>query len=164
MNRRNRILIAGGILVSIILVIVVTAIFTPGSTHPAFAAAVNFMNAAGKGDDAAALPYLTPELQAYVAENCPTGSVSACIDGYTPPEWGALVSAVFRRAAPNSDSWNVEVIATYAADTGASGVCAFFRVEPDASGAWFVAEWAGFVHCSEARDMATNPDTPNRVP
>jgi hypothetical protein len=164
MSRRSLILIAGVILVSVLFVIVITAAFTPGDTHPAFAAAVSFMNAAGKGDDAAAMPYLSPELQAYVGANCPAGSVSACVDAYTPPEWGALISAVFRRAAPVGRAWNVELIANYERDTGASGVCSFYRIEQDAGGAWLITEWAGFIHCSDARDMATNPDTPNRAP
>ncbi len=125
------------------------------------------MDAAGKGDDATAETYLAPELVAYVAANCPNGSVSACIDGYTPEEWGDVIKAVFRRATPDGNTaWDVDLIATYQFGTGFSGVCIYHRVEQDASGAWKIVQWAGFLHCGEdaSRSMATNPDTPNRAP
>ena len=94
------------------------------------------------------------------------GSVSACVHSYTPPEWGKLVDAAFRRAAPDGQAWNVEIISNYASGTGASGVCIYTRVEPNGAGDWQVTRWAGFVHCSDptARNMDTNPDTPNCAP
>jgi hypothetical protein len=124
------------------------------------------MNAAGKGDDATAFPLLSEEMQAYVQANCPNGSVSACIQGYAPAEWGAFASAVFRRAAPDGADWNVDLIATYERDTGASGVCSYYRMEQDDAGQWRVYGWAGFLWCGDgrSRNMATNPDTPNRAP
>lgn len=164
---RNRSLwIAGIVVASVILVIVITLALTPSNTHPAFAAATAFMNAAGSGDDATAESYLSPELLAYVAANCPNGSVSACIASYTPSEWGKLIKAVFRRATPDGQNWNVDLIATYEFGTGFSGVCIYHRMEQDDSGAWQVAGWAGFIHCGDpaSREMATNPDTPNRAP
>lgn len=163
-NRLLWILLAIGLAVGI--VVVVTAALIPQETNPAFAAAVAFMNAAGKGDDETATPYLSDELQAYVAANCPNGSVSACVDAYTPPEWGDLISAVYRRATPDGDAWNVDLISTYERDRGASGVCIFHRMETDDSGNWRVTEWAGFLWCGDpaSRNMATNPDTPNRAP
>jgi len=166
MSRRNLVIIAGIILVSTLTVIIVTATFTPGSTEPAFAAAVAFMDAAGKGDDAAAEAFLSPDMLAYVAANCPNGSVSACVDQFTPPEWGDLLSAVFRRAIPDGTNWNVDLIATYQFGTGFSGVCIYHRMEQNDSGAWKVAGWAGFIHCGDpaSREMASNPDTPNRAP
>ncbi|MBE2268178.1 MAG: hypothetical protein IAE80_08080 [Anaerolinea sp.] len=166
MSRRNLILFAGIILASLIVVIVVTAALTPDSTHPAFAAAIGFMDAAGRGDDAAASAYLSADMQAYVAANCPNGSASACVDQFTPPEWGNLIKAVFRRATPDGQNWNVDLIATYEFGTGFSGVCIYHRMEQDDSGAWQVAGWAGFIHCGDpaSREMATNPDTPNRAP
>jgi hypothetical protein len=150
----------------IVAILLLTESFTPENTDPAFAVAVNFVNAAGKGDDAVALGLLSPGLQAYVAEQCPDGSISACVRAYTPAEWGGFLNAVFRRAAPDGPSArDVELIATYEEDKGFSGVCIYNRVEQDTAGAWKVTEWAGFVHCGEdaARDMATNPATPNRV-
>lgn len=166
MRRRNLILLAGIILASLIIVIVVTTALTPDSTHPAFAAAIAFMDAAGRGDDAAANAYLTPEMEAYVAANCPNESVSACVDGFTPPDWGNLLKAVFRRATPDGQHWNVDLIATYEFGTGFSGVCIYHRMEQDESGMWKVAGWAGFLHCGDpaSRDMVSNPDTPNRAP
>lgn len=165
---RNRSLwIAGIIVVSVILVIVITLALTPNNTHPAFAAATAFMNAAGSGDDATAETYLSPELVAYVAANCPDASVSACVASYTPSEWGSLIKAVFRRAIPDGTAaWDVDLIATYEFGTGFSGVCAYYRVEQDAAGVWKIVQWAGFIHCGEdaSRNMATNPDTPNRAP
>jgi hypothetical protein len=168
--KQSSVLLAGGLLilvVAIVAILLLTESFTPENTDPAFAAAVSFVNAAGKGDDATAISLLSPELQTYVAEQCPDGSVSACVRDYTPAEWGSFLNAVFRRAAPDGPAArDVELIATYEQDKGFSGVCIYNRVEQDAAGAWKVTEWAGFVHCGEdaARDMATNPNTPNRVP
>jgi len=157
-----------GIVVLIAAIAVIALIstqLTPQATSPAFTAAVDFVNAASTGDDAAARALLNPTMQAYVADNCPDGSPSACIQSYIPPEWGDLVTAVFRRAAPDGTNWNVEVIAHYTEGVGASGVCSLIRVEPDGE-AWRVASWAGFIHCGtpESRDMAANPNTPNRAP
>ena len=45
-----------------------------------------------------------------------------------------MLSAVYRRAAPDGDAWNVEVIANYQSGTGASGVCSMIHVTPNASG------------------------------
>lgn len=154
------------VFVGVMAVVALTLALTPGAIHPAFAAATTFMNAAGKGDDTTASMLLSDDMRAYVGANCPDGSVSACITGYIPPEWGDLQSAVFRRAAPDGENWNVELIATYEKDTGASGVCSFYRMEQDAAGEWRVYGWAGFLWCGDgrSRNMATNPDTPNRVP
>lgn len=165
--KQNRLLwIILGIITALIVIVVVTLALTPDQTSPAFAAAVSFMEAAGKGDDAAAYALLDAPLQAYVDANCPDGSVSACIAGYTPAEWGPLVSAVFRRAAPEGPEWNVDLIAMYAEDKGFSGVCIYHRMVQDEAGQWRVARWAGFLPCDDAasRNMATNPDTPNRAP
>jgi hypothetical protein len=147
-------------------VIAVTLALTPQETNPAFAAAVNFMNAAGKGDDLAALPLLSDALQGWVRDNCPDGRVSACIQAYTPPEWGGLLSAVFRRAVPDGAAWNVDLIATYEKDRGFSGVCSAFRVEADADGRWRIQRWAGFIWCGDpaSRSMMSNPDAPNQAP
>jgi hypothetical protein len=165
MPRRRIFWIAGLIIVSIAIVVVITLALTPQETNPAFAAATDFMNAAGKGDDAA-LGLLSGEMQTYVQANCPNSSVSACIISYTPAEWGKLNSAVFRRAAPDGSNWNVELIATYERDTGASGVCSHYRMQQDETGQWRVYGWAGFLWCGDprSRNMATNPDTPNRAP
>lgn len=154
------------VVASIAVIVVVTLALTPQETNPAFGVATTFVNAAATGDDTTAFPLLSDDLQAYVQANCPNGSVSACIQAYIPPEWGKLVSAVFRRAAPDGKAWDVDLIATYEQDKGVSGVCMFNRVEQDAAGAWRVYSWAGFLWCGDARsrNMATNPDTPNRAP
>ncbi|HYO87004.1 MAG TPA: hypothetical protein VER79_00030 [Candidatus Limnocylindrales bacterium] len=158
-------LISAGIVGSVAIVIVITAALTPGQINPAFAAAVEFVEAAERDDDAAATVLMTPELAAYIAQNCPDGSVSACVQSYTPPEWGDLISAVFRRAAPEGPNWDVDLIATYQYGQGFSGVCIFTRMVPDGEG-WKVAEYAGFVACGDpaTRNMATNPGAPNRAP
>ena len=164
---RSRIFwIAAVIIVSVAAIVVITLVLTPQETNPAFAAATTFMNAAGTGDDATAGSLLSAEMQHYVQANCPNGSVSACIMGYTPAEWGTLHSAVFRRAAPDGANWNVELIAIYEHDKGASGVCSQYRMQQDESGQWRVYGWAGFLWCGDprSRNMATNPDTPNRAP
>jgi hypothetical protein len=156
-------------LVALVAAIAVIALIatqlTPQATNPAFTAAVDFVNAAGAGDDTTALALLDEEMRAYVAENCPNGSPSACIQSYAAPDWGKLVTAVFRRAAPDGTNWDVEVIAHHETSVGASGICSMIRVAPNGEN-WQVAGWAGFIHCGEpqSRDMATNPDTPNRAP
>lgn len=167
MSRKTWLIGAGVILASLVIIIILTAALTPSGAHPAFAAAEAFMAAAGRGDDAVAESYLSPAMQAYVAANCPDGSVSACIDAYTPPEWGGLIKAVYRRSTPEGNrAWDVDLIATYQFGTGFSGVCIYQRMEQDESGAWKVAGWAGFLHCGDpaSRDMESNPDTPNRAP
>lgn len=154
------------IIISLIALVLITLALTPQATNPAFEAAVQFANAAGQGDDASALPLLSADLRDWVQENCEGGRPSACVQGYIPPEWGKLLSAVFRRAAPDGPNWNVDVIATYEKDTGASGVCSTFRVEQTDDGQWRITGWAGFLWCGDgrSRNMATNPDTPNRAP
>lgn len=152
----------------ILAMIAATAVFDPESSSPAAKTAGVFVRAALNGEDAAASPLLDADLQTWAGENCPDGRVSACVQSYIPPEWGALQGVVFRRAAPDAGAWNVEWIATYTADKGASGVCIYTRVEPDATApdSWRVAGWAGFIHCGDpaSRGMATNPDAPNRAP
>lgn len=154
------------LIIGVVALVLITLALTPQAANPAFDAAVQFANAAGKGDDAAALPLLSDGLRDWVQENCEGGRPSACVQGYIPPEWGKLVSAVFRRAAPDGPNWDVDVIATYETGTGASGVCSYFRVERSADGQWRITEWAGFLWCgdSRSRGMATNPDTPNHAP
>ncbi len=166
MSRRPLLIVAAIAIIVVVLLVVVATQLTPQASNPAFTAAVNFVTAAEKGDDTTALALLDEPMRAYVAAHCPDGSPAACLDSFTPPEWGKMISAVFRRAAPVGSAWDVEVIANYEQDRGASGVCSLIHVKPDAAGAWQVAGWAGFVHCGgpESRDMATNPDTPNRAP
>jgi hypothetical protein len=165
--RSGRFIIIGAVLlVSIVVILIATLAFIPQNANPAFATAVEFTQAAGESNDTAAMALLDARLQEYVRANCPEESVSACVRAYTPPEWGQFRSAVFRRAIPDGAAWDVDLIATYEADKGASGVCIYNRVEQGEDGKWLVTEWAGFVHCAEAdsRAMATNPDTPNRAP
>ncbi len=165
--RSGRFIIIGAVLLVIIVVILIaTLAFIPQNANPAFATAVEFTQAAGEGNDEAAMALLDAALQEYVQANCPDGSISACVRGYTPSDWGQFRSAVFRRSVPDGTAWDIDLIATYEAGKGASGVCIYNRLEQDENGAWRVTAWAGFVHCAEAdsRNMATNPDTPNRAP
>jgi hypothetical protein len=169
MKRSSLVLVIGLVMLALLIVVIValTAAFTPENTNPAFAAAVAFAEAAGSGDDAAALKWLAPDVQAYVQAHCPESSLSACIRAYIPPEWGDFRSVVFRRATPDGPTaWDVDLIATYAEGKGFSGVCIYNRVEQDAAGEWRVTAWAGWVHCgdSASRNMVANPDAPNRVP
>ena len=168
--KRTQLIIAGGLLilaVVIVVIIALTAAYTPENTNPAFDAAVTFVQAAGSGDDDLAFNMLTPQMQTYVQDHCPDGSVSACVKAYTPPEWGAFRSVVFRRASPAGQSaWDVDLIATYEQGKGFSGVCIYNHVVEDETGAWQVAGWAGFVSCGDgaSRNMASNPDAPNHAP
>lgn len=157
----------GLVIIAIIAALVLVAIaLTPPQTHPAFDVAQTFANAAGHGDDAIAFPLLGTDLSKAVTATCKDGKPSACVQGYIPLEWGALENAVFRRAIPDGAAWDVEVIATYEKDKGASGVCSYFHVTQDVDGQWKIDRWAGFLWCgdSRSRDMATNPDTPHRMP
>ena len=148
-----------------VLVLVVVASTSP-LTNPVFGVASAFANAAGHGDDTAAIPLLDADLAQAVVTRCTGGKPSGCVQGYAPPEWGALENAVFRRAVPDGTAWDIEVISTYEKDKGASGVCSYFHVKPVADGQWKIDRWAGFIWCGDprSRNMATNPDTPNRMP
>ncbi|MFN8378331.1 MAG: hypothetical protein U0452_06620 [Anaerolineae bacterium] len=158
-------LIVLAVLGGVALVVLVTAALTPSQLNPAFAAAVEFVEAAERGDDESATALLSPELATWVTAQCPDGSISACVQAYTPEAWGDLISAVFRRAAPDGDAWDVDLIATYQHEQGFSGVCIYARMEPNGD-SWQVAEYAGFAWCGDpaTRNMATNPDAPNRAP
>jgi len=162
---RTLVIIAVVLVAAIAAVVLIASQFTPQGSNPAFTTAVDFVNAAGKGNDPVATALLDNAMKAYVAAHCPNGSPSACVESYTPADWGALQEAIYRRAAPDGQAWDVEIIANYAQGKGASGVCSLIHVEPDA-GDWRVAGWAGFVHCGDpaSKDMATNPNTPNRAP
>jgi hypothetical protein len=161
------VLIGGLTAVIVIALITLTIVLTPENLHPAFAAATRFVNAAGKGDDGTALPLLAGNLQAYVEDNCPAGSVSACLESYTPPEWGGMLAAVYRRSIPDGDAWDVLLVATYERDQGFSGVCIYHRMEETASGTWQVAAWSGFVSCDlpdSGIQELRRADAPNRAP
>ena len=148
------------------VIVVVTAALTPEELNPAFDVAVAFSKAAASGDDAAAFALLSDEFQAAVTEGCPFGRVSGCMNTYIPPEWGSFLNVVYRRAAPDGAAWNVDLIATYEQGEGGSGVCIHNRLEQVAPDDWRVTAWAGFIPCghAESRNMATNPETPNRMP
>ncbi|MBE2182939.1 MAG: hypothetical protein IAE89_05905 [Anaerolineae bacterium] len=163
---RKTVLILAGISILALIVIIMTALLTPTQTNPAAEVALTFTQAVSQGDDSAAMPLLSDQAAAYVAENCPDGSVSACVARLIPEDWGNYISTVFRRAMPDGDHWNVDLISTYEHDLGGSGVCIYVRAEQDEAGNFKVAQFAGFVNCGDpsTRNMATNPDAPNRVP
>lgn len=163
-------LIAGLVIGALIVgLVALTAVFTPSNSHPAYDVAAEFMNAAGQGDEATAFALLNSNLQTYARENCLNGEVSACIRGYTPPEWGSLLSAEFRRSLFDSDTAvDVLLFATYEEEKGFSGVCIYHRVEQDSEGHWKVAGWSGFISCGESgaglQNLRSAADAPNRVP
>lgn len=169
MNSRIPLYIAGGTLISLVIVLLFVLVITPENQNPAFDTAVRFINAAGTGDDDTAYPLLSEAMQAYVDENCPDGSVSACVLAYTPEEWGALLherAAVFRRSIPDGDAWDVQIVATYEEEQGFAGVCIYHRMEQNAEGDWRVAGWAGFVSCDDPDSGIQGlrqPDAPNRL-
>jgi len=169
LKSRTLLLIGGATVIAVVILIGMTLVLVPES-EPHFEVAIDFMNAAGTGDDAAALPLLSDDLQAYVAQNCPDGSVSACILGYTPPEWGQLVrdgAAVYRRSIPDEGAWDIQLVATYEEGQGFAGVCIYHRTEEVQPGDWRVTAWAGFISC-DAPDSGLaslrQPTAPNRVP
>ncbi|GAB4522851.1 MAG: hypothetical protein OHK0046_35970 [Anaerolineae bacterium] len=149
-------------------ILALTLVLVPENTSPAYDTATTFMNAAGAGDDATAFALLSPEMQTYVTENCPEGSVSACIDDYTPAEWGDLLSAVYRRSVPEgSTRWHVQLVATYEEGQGFAGVCIYHRMDEIAPDDWRVSAWSGFISCDDPGGRL-NPlraeDAPNRAP
>ena len=167
MAKNKLILGVGGLIVLVIVLIVATLFLVPEETHPAYAAAVGFVNAAATGNDDIAHLYMSDDLQAFVSENCSNGVPSTCIEGYADDSWGAFSSAVFRRAIPDgSDAWDVQLIATYADGQGFSGVCIYNRVE-QIDNQWQVVRWSGFVSCdlpSSGLQELARDDAPNRVP
>lgn len=169
MNSRIPLFIAGGTAILMVVVLAFAFVLTPENQNPAFNVAVRFINAAGTGDDATAYPLLSDEMQAYVDENCPEGSVSACVLAYTPDTWGQLLhdeAAVFRRSIPDGDAWDVQIVATYEEEQGFAGVCIYHRMEEVAEDDWRVAGWSGFVSCDDADSGIQGlrqPDAPNRV-
>ncbi|MEQ8675658.1 MAG: hypothetical protein RLP44_18620 [Aggregatilineales bacterium] len=169
MKRSHIIILVVVTVLAIVGIIALTLVLTPEKTSPAFDAAVRFTNAAGVGDDDIARALLTPDMQTYVDENCPDGSVSACILAYTPPEWGTLIrdgSAVYRRSIQDGDAWDVLLVATYQEEEGFAGVCIYNRVEKIAEGDWRVAGWSGFVSCDESNaglQSLRRADAPNAI-
>ena len=165
---RNRWFWFGLIVISIILIVLITALLVPQDTHPAYDVAVAFVNAASSGEEDVATSYLHDSLQTYVAANCPDGQVSACVSNYAPAAWGDFANAVFRRAIPDgADAWDIQLLATYAEDQGFSGVCVYTRVERNED-RWEVVRWAGFVSCDAPNaglsQLINDPNAPNQAP
>jgi hypothetical protein len=168
--RRIWILAGVALVVTLIGLIVLTAVLVPWNLNPAYAAAVDFTDAVlERRDDAAATALLSPELSAWVAENCPDG-VSACIHGYIPDEWGDFVDAVYRRSIPDGpNAWDVQVIGTFdeKLTEGFSGVCIYLRAERAEAERWHITRWSGWVSCAEEdglENLRSNPDAPHRAP
>jgi hypothetical protein len=167
MTSRTLLWVGAATVIAVLGIVVLSVYLTPEGLNPAFAAATEFMNAAGQGDDEAALALLTEGLQAYAGENCPGGSVSACLQEYIPPEWGGFIAAVYRRSIPYGADWDVLLVATYEEDQGFSGVCIYHRVTEVAPGDWRVSVWSGFVSCdlpNSGLQGLRAEDAPNRVP
>lgn len=166
--RSNSLLWVGSVtIITVGIIILATALLSPENTHPAYDVAVRFVNAAATGDDQTAVPLLSDAMQDYVAENCPEGRVSACLQAYTPPEWGALLTAEFRRSRPDANAWDILLVALYEEGEGFSGVCIYNRVEEALPGRWRVSAWSGFISCAESNAGLSGlrrEDAPNRAP
>jgi hypothetical protein len=171
MSQRTLFILIGAVTVlSIAGIIALALVLTPEDSNPAFDVATRFMNAAGLGENATAFALLTPSMQDYVTGNCPDGSVSACIYSYTPSDWGRLLregAAIFRRATPDGDAWDVQIVATYEEGEGFSGVCIYHRMEEIAPDNWRVAAWSGFISCDDPDsriESLRRADAANRAP
>ncbi len=158
-------LVAGLLLISLAL--------TPSQSNPAYAVAEDFTNLAAKGQNDAALALVSESLRAYAQDHCPEGRIVACVQGYVPPEWGGIISAVYRRSVPEGNVQHVQLIATYQEGKGFSGVCIYNRVERVADAAndpydgWRVTAYAGFVPCDAPDsdlDALRRPGAPNAAP
>lgn len=152
----------------ILLLMVAVEQNQPQAVNPAYAAAIEFVNAAGSGDDAAAEALMSDELSAYVAETCPQGSVAACIDAYSPEIWGDFINGVFRRAQPDGPAaWDILLLGTWAEDEGFSGVCIYTRAEQAGPENWEIVAWSGWIPCNEPNaglSSLMQSDAPNRAP
>ena len=169
MRKLNPVVVVA-VLIGLVAVVVITALLVPQETNPAYAAAIEFVNAAGKGNDEIAMSHLSAELKNYVADNCRDGGVSACVDDYSPSEWGSFLNAVYRRAQPDGpNAWDVQLIATWEEDQGFSGVCIYTRVEKTnaESETWEIVRWSGFVSCdlpNAGLSGLAQDDAPNSAP
>lgn len=158
-----------GVVIAVIAgLIVLTALLVPTNV-PAYDAAVEFAHAAGHGEEAVALALLTPALQDWVTANCRDNRVSACVDDYTPPDWGNMLSVVYRRAQPAGvGAFDVQLVATYEDNQGFSGVCIYNQVVQQPDGRWLVARWSGWESCDDPNSglssLISNPAVPNRAP
>lgn len=169
--RRIWIIVAVALTLTLVALIALTAVLTPGALNPAFDIALKFTDAVLETrDDAAAASVLSPQLAAWVDANCPEG-VSACIQAYIPDEWGGFVDAVYRRSIPDGKiAWDVQVIATFdeKLTAGFSGVCIYLRVVDAGTDGWQIDRWAGWTSCDEPNagleQMRANADAPNRAP
>jgi hypothetical protein len=167
MNNKVFILIGGLTVAIIALLVYLTTTLIP-QNEPYYNVAIRFVNAAGTANDEVAYSLLSPDLQAYVDENCPDG-VSACIADYTPAEWGSLIrdgGAVYRRSKQDGDAYDIQLVATYQYDKGFAGVCIYNRTEEIAPDDWRVTAWAGFIPCDDpvaSIDGLRGQDAPNRV-
>lgn len=168
--RRIWIYVAVALTVTLVVLIGLTLVLTPAALNPAYAAALDFTDAVlDTRDDAAATALLSPELAAWVGENCPDG-VSACIDGYIPDAWGGYVDTVYRRSIPDgANAWDIQLISTFdeKLTAGFSGVCVYIRAENAGENVWHLTRWSGWVSCAEEdglENLRSNPDAPNRAP
>jgi len=171
--RRTSLLLIIAFVVTLFGLIALSLFLVPQDTNPAFAQAVAFTRVVLRGEEDAAVAYLSPELAAYGVANCPDGRVTACIDGYIPDEWGGLVDVVYRRSVPQDSgrAWDIQTIATFERGQGFSGVCIYLRAEnptPSQADGWVITRWAGWVSCDVGNkgldDLRTNPDAPNHAP
>lgn len=156
--------------VTLVVLIVLTMFLTPAALNPAYAAALDFADAVfDTRDDAAAMALLSPEMVAWVGENCPEG-VTACIDDYIPDEWGGYVDTVYRRSVPDgTKAWDIQLIATFdeRLTPGFSGVCIYVRAEDLGDSNWLLTRWSGWVSCAQEEgldNLRLNPNVPNRAP
>lgn len=163
---RSRGFIIGIVILVLLIVgiIAATLVLTPAE-NPAFATAIDFVEAVSADDNIAAGRLLSGQMADWVADNC-SGFVVQCVNRYIPAEWGEFSSVVFRRATPDGTAWDVELIATYEEGFGFSGVCIYTRVEESALIGWMISGWAGWISCGDpaSREMMNRPDAPNRAP
>ena len=101
--RSGRLIIIGVVLLDIIVIILIaTLAFIPQNANPAFAAAVEFTQAAGEGNDTVATALLDTPLQEYVQANCPEGSVSASAP---PAAFCCILRNADRKLSASDDFW-----------------------------------------------------------
>lgn len=173
MKSRAVLVIVAVIALLVVAILAISLSLTPSQSNPAYAVAEDFTNLAAKGQNDAAIVLVSDPLRAYAESNCPDGSLAACVQSYAPPEWGGIISALYRRSVPEGNVQHVQLIATYQEGKGFSGVCIYNRVERIADPAndpydgWRVTRYAGFVPCDAPGSDLTEmrqPDAPNAAP
>lgn len=138
---RNLIVIASvGITVLMIAAFIPIALFFPTAS-----VGQNFLLQLHKGDEEAALDYLSPSFRNAVSLNCPRGWVTFCFDELQQAAWGGLEQVQFVTQTDGA-----ELFHTFWSDLD-QPVSVVLEIRQDGESR-FVDGWRGFVPSDDATD------------